>query len=470
MGVDLEPYEMDCEPCESGTPNPKQTLRNSRRASGAFGDVNDPIADEMRDIDRARMVYAQIPIVPFFDDSDATLKVLRRMRELSPTHSGCISSQQWYMFGGELTTRRYVEPGMAFDTEGADVSDAERQEFIDFVKSLSPEMTMEHILNVAKDIDDNLETYGNAFLRMDAVRIAGKEYYYIENVDAEKCRYYATLAREPKIIVVSSEWTSDFITKYPPEFVSVYPEWSDYGDGVRSSIIHVKTAARARDWYGLPISFGSLYWQYLEVQQGQHGTMGYANDFIARVFFEITAEPETDNEEIDGFDSAVQKTFTNQAGKYGHNPKRFIIRRRLPDDTPATVHEFKANTEHEYHQSMGVQAERQIIKTHGWHSLLMGMPTTGKLSNSSEFKEVYRVYYNNRIRPKQETALRPIIVAFQAFEKMQKGAVDVTGRLSLGLYNLYSDYLTTDVATVKNSGQGVQGSDPQSQSDANTNL
>ena len=84
----MEPYEMDCEPCESGTPNPKQTLRNSRRASGAFGDVNDPIADEMRDIDRARMVYAQIPIVPFFDDSDATLKVLRRMRELSPTHSG----------------------------------------------------------------------------------------------------------------------------------------------------------------------------------------------------------------------------------------------------------------------------------------------------------------------------------------------------------------------------------------------
>lgn len=468
MGQDLEAYELDCEPCEAGTPNPKQTMRNGRRSSGAFGDVTDPIAEEMRDIDRARMVYAQIPIVPFFDDSDATLKVLRRMRELSPTHSGCVSSQQWYMFGGELTTRRYVEPGMAFDTESEDVTDAEKMEFISFVKGLSPEMTLEHVLNVAKDIDDNLETYGNAFLRLDAVRIGGKEYYYIENVDAEKCRYYATQPRQPKIVVISPEWTSEFITKYPPEFVSHYPEWSDYGNGVRSSIIHIKTTARARDWYGLPISFGSLYWQYLEVQQGQHGTQGYANDFIARVFFEITAEPETDSDE-DNFDDAVKRTFTNQASRYGNAPKRYIIRRRLPDDTPATVHEFKANTEHEYHESMGAQAERQIIKTHGWHSLLMGMPTAGKLSNSSEFKEVYRVYYNNRIRPKQETALRPIITAFQAFETMQRGKMDVTARLSLGLYNLYSDYLTTETPAQVQKTSAIESTDP-TEGNADTNV
>ena len=165
----------------------------------------------------------------------------------------------------------------------------------------------------------------------------------------------------------------------------------------------------------------------------------------------------------------MKKTFTNQASRYGNAPKRYIIRRRLPDDTPATVHEFKANTEHEYHESMGAQAERQIIKTHGWHSLLMGMPTAGKLSNSSEFKEVYRVYYNNRIRPKQETALRPIITAFQAFETMQRGKMDITARLSLGLYNLYSDYLTTETPAQVQKTSAIESTDP-TEGNADTNV
>lgn len=290
--------------------------------------------------------------------------------------------------------------------------------------------------------------------------VAGKWFFYFESLDAEKCRYYATERGEPKILLVSPEWTSIYIHKYPPEFVDVYPNWSEYGNGRISTIIHLKNKVVGRDWYGLPESFGSLYWQYMEVQQGQHGTEGYANDFIARVFFEITGE-EDDGDE-DNFDAAVERTFTNQASRYGGKPKRFMIRRRLPDDKEALVHEFKSNTEHEYHTNMAALAERSVIKSHNWHTVLLGAPTPGRLGQTQEFKEVYKQKYYSVIMPWQERSIRPVIQAFQACEMMRTGRIDITGQYSLGLHNLYAEYLQ-DEAPVDQANNNDPSNDPNEQ-------
>lgn len=447
MSTDLEAIELneECVSCP-GESNPKKWAKR-RRTAAAFGDVYDPVIEELRDPDKAPMIYAQIPIIPFLDGSDATLRVLRRMRELSPTHSACIGNISDYVFGGEISIRSYIEPGMAFDTqEVKEPTDAEKAEFTAFVKSLNPEMTFENVLNDAMSIFENMKTYGNAFYRIDEITVAGQKFFYFESVDCEKCRYYATERGQPKILVISPEWTVAYISKYTPEFLNVYPFWSDFGDGRRSTIIHLKNKVVGRDWYGLPESFGSLRWQYLETQQGQHGTEGYANDFAGRVFFEITAEEDEDGDE-DNFDSMVEQTFTYQAAVYGRQPKRYIIRRRLPDDKPATVHEFKSNTDYQFHVNMGALAERQVLKSHNWHSVLLGAPTPGRIGQNEEFKEVYKQKYNSVIRKWQEISLRPIIQAMQECEIIRRGKLDVTSRLSIGLYNLYADYLKSDPET-----------------------
>ena len=440
----LEPIELDgCETYE-GT-HPKKLF--GRRRTRSFGDVIDPVAEELKDIDPSKLIYDRIPIIPFFDGGDATLRVMRRMRELSPTHGSCIGNIGHYVFGGELTTRRYIEPGMAFDSANdVPLTEAENKAFIDFVNSLNPDITFAGLLEVSQGIYENLKTYGNAFLRIDEVSVAGKKYYYFESIDCEKMRYYMTKPGEDKVLVISAEWTSAYINKYPPEFVAAYPNWSGQEGDKLSTIIHLKNKVVGRDWYGLPESFISLYWQYMEVQQGQHGTNGYANDFVARVFFEIVAEPDMDGDE-DDFDHAVEQTFTNQANAAGNKPKRYLIRRRLPSDTEAKVHEFRANTDHEFHTSMSTNAEKQIIKSHNWHSLLMGIPSPGRLGQNQEFKEVYKQYYNNVIRPWQEKSLRPLIQAFQICEMRRDGKKDITIQYSLGLFNLYSEYLKQDTTT-----------------------
>lgn len=468
MTQDLAAYEIDesCAACPDESSNPKKT-RFSRRKTGAFGDVYDPVAEELRDVELAPMIYGSFPIVPFFDNSDATLRVLRRMRELSPTHASCVGNIRDYVFGGELTVRRYVEPGMAFDMEqDTELSKNEKNVFTNFVRSLNPQLTFEHILGESIGIFENLKTYGNGFFRIDAVQVMGKWFFYFESVDAEKCRYLATERNEDKVIVISPEWTAIYIQSHPPEFIDVYPQWSDYGNGRMSTIIHIKNKVVGRDWYGLPDAFGSLYWQYLEVQQGQHGTEGYANDFIARVFFEITAEEDDDGDE-DDFDAAVRRTFTNQASRYGEQPKRYMIRRRLPTDPAALVHEFKANTEHQYHSVMSATAEREILKAHNWHSVLLGAPTPGRIGQNEEFKEVYKQKYNSVIRQWQERSLRPIIQGLQACEMMLKGRLDITTQYSFGLFNLYAEYLKSESDAMKDTKNPVP---PDNQPDDGTDV
>src|SRR5690606_3721435 len=155
---------------------------------------------------------------------------------------------------------------------------------------------------------------------------------------------------------------------------------------------------------------------------------------------------------------SVERTFTNQASRYGERPKRYIIRRRLPDDTPATIHEFKANMDHQFHVGMGALAERQIIKAHNWHSGLLGSPTPGRLGQRQEFADVHKQKYHSVIRQWQERSLRPIIQAMQAAEQLREGRMDVTLRLSLGLFNLYEEYLQTE----KDAGstQAPEATDP----------
>ena len=117
------------------------------------------------------------------------------------------------------------------------------------------------------------------------------------------------------------------------------------------------------------------------------------------------------------------------------------------------VHEFKSNTDHQYHTSMSALAEREVLKTHNWHSVLLGAPTPGRIGQNEEFKEVYKQKYNSVIRQWQERSLRPIIQGLQACEMLMTGRLDVTSQYSLGLFNLYDEYLKSDVNAMKNETQ-----------------
>ncbi len=436
----------DCtQPSEGYNPKRAKDYTTAYR-SGAFGSVANPIEEEMKDIEQVRKTYAQLPLISFFDNSDATLRFLRNLKEFSPTHGACISEIGRYVLGGEIEVTRHKEEGLYqkdFDTEA---STSENLAMVNFVKSLNPNMERRafvQLLDIAKGVYQNRKTYGNAFIRINMVTVGSSKFVYIENIDAEKCRYWATLPNEPKVIAISTLWNYDYVLRNPPDLIGVYPNMTELDNGMVSTIIHDHNKSVGRDWYGLPDAMNSLYWQYAEMQQGKYFTEGFASDFAGRVLMEYVGEAESDQTD---FEDAITDTFTNKAGT---DKKRIITRMRLPEDTPITVHEFGANTEHEFHKGISELCENEIIKSHSWNKILIGVPIAGKLGTSTEFLDIYKIKNTALISPLRHQTMQSINTALSIAEEFMTGKTTINDTVSLGLRDLYKDMITQQAEAAK---------------------
>lgn len=424
-------YGEDCDNCIDDSP--KRLFKGKKRNCNSFGIVCDPIAEEIKDLRRLNLAYSEYNIVPFFDDGDANLQFFRKTKTYSPTHGACINSICDYVIGGEFVVGHKKRSGFARRKE-REITDSEHDDYIDYLESFHPDLDGETLLEEVKGTFENWKTYGNAFIRIDSIQVAGETFVMIYNIDCEMCRYHYSRDDLNKTILISPLWSAEYLNQYPPEFVGVYPNVSEYEDGRKSTIIHIKNKVTGRDWYGEPDSLPSLYFQYLEIQLGQYSTEGYANDFTPRAFIEVTGDPE-DEESTQAFHQAVDDTFTNS----GTTKKKVMTRVRNLGDEEAKIHEFKGNNSHEFHSSMAEEAERQIIKTHNWHKTLMGIPTAGKLSSEKEFPLIFANKFKNVIRPIQKKIIAPYNLALKIADMWTGKTMSSSYTLDLG--NLHENYM-----------------------------
>lgn len=434
-----------CAECGTVPHNPKSGYlmdeRRQRRKCQSIGEyICDPIADEIRDIDTAlKMAYTKYPVVPFFDGADATLSFFRKMKEQSPTQGTCIERIGVYTFGEGLKVARKKRAGFVLTDEDVEVTDSEANQFIDFLEGLNANMDGDVLLTEMWQSHENLKTYGNYLLRVDMVEVAGSRFVYFKVIDCEEWRYKLTRANEPRVVMVSPLWTLDYINRNPPEFLPVYPRVEKTGRGVMTTAIHIKNNTLSRPWYGIPDSFQSLRYQLMEAQQGQYSTENYANDFSPRIIIEYEGDSEGDG--ADDFDKAMSQTFTNR----GKDRKRLVTRNRQIDEKPMTIHEVKANADHQFHTAMSTEAERQVVKSHGWHRVLLGSPTPGRLGENQEFQQVYRMINFATIRPYRQELLGGWHKALALADEFMNGTPTVTADMSITFDDLFKDFLEATI-------------------------
>jgi hypothetical protein len=414
-----------CTDCgQDSTYNPKRVSAYNFRYSDTFGGLVSPVAEELKDYERLPYIFGILPVIPFFDDSDATLRVLRMLASLSPTRGACIESMGDYVLGAGIKATRYRKPGVS--VVGVErLPEQEEAAVFSFIESWFTGSSMHYMQEQISNVYENLATYGNAGLMITMTAAGGARAVTYTAVDAEKFRYLAPMYEytNRKVVAISQLWTSDYITRYPPKMVSVYPELDTFEDGTVQTFIHLKNKKANRDWYGLPQAYPSLYYQFIEYQLGDYTTKGYGQDWTGKVMIETAgdvAEPGMDEDEIKAFRDSLQETFT-RSGK----SKRIIHRHRLSSDEKTMIHEFKDDTSHEFHTGMAEIAERQIIKAHNWHPELLGTPTPGRLGNAT-FQEVYMIKKRTVINPLQDWVMQPFNQLFELAKGWLGSSIEAT--------------------------------------------
>lgn len=403
----------------------------------ALASVYNPIAEEIRDPDNYRYTFAGglYSYIPYLDRGDATFKFFERMGRLSPTHGSCIKNIRTFAFGGGLVVNRKSD-GFS-DFEKTVVSDAEKTIFRDWVKSWTD---TNNLLLTAEKIYGSFKTWGGSWLECIVTTVAGQKYITYKNHDYDRGRFYADPDSEnlTKYVLISPSFSPLFLSKNPPQIVPVYPAFTNEVNGVKRTIIHLKNETVGRTWYGEPDSVMALYFEYLEYQLGRYTVEGYNLDWVAKVFFETFGDAE-DTVAKAMFDEAIMQCFTNQ----GTRKKSVMHKRSQVDAEPTKVHEFSANTNEKFHESMSNIAAEQIYKAHDWHPMF-SQKTAGSMGNSQEFREVFKMKYYTVIKPVQDKIFTAINTVLAIAEK-ELGYDNAAG-LALGCDSLFMNLLLDETA------------------------
>lgn len=392
---------VDCTDCAKIT---AKTLANVGTGYGSnclsVGDVCNPIKDELTPSQNERITgwYSNLHIVPYMGENHTALKLFSRLRNLSPTQGACIQSIKDYTLGGEFEVHRRKREGFASMGEEVEVSENEANEFIDFLESFTDGRELFKIANTSYD---NLQENGNAWLQVIFTQTAGVRSVKLKAYDQLNVRYRYSKLGEARMAYVSDEWSNEYLNKYPPMLLPVYPFVGDMGDGIFTTLIHEANLTTDRNWYGVPPSMPSIYFQWLEVQRGDYTQKEFGNGFTGKHFIEF--EGDANSDDYAEVAASFRRVFTRSG-----DARSLVLRQRAESQKAATVFDFKPNTDEKYQKFIADDAEMQIIKSHDWDGALIGISKSGKLGSSEELNRLYRWKYQTVVKPWQHRTLSPL--------------------------------------------------------------
>lgn len=385
---------------------------------GIMQNLQSPLQEEFKDGDFAA-VKLIVDYVPFMDCGDATLRVVRDLSQLSPTQAACIESKIDYCTAGGLGFKKKVDTVFKRQSnKEAVITDSEHNEYANFLSSI---LDVDTLLPKMQTSMRNRIPYGSQVVEVVLTQTAGTRGGSINIYDTAMFRF----KRENEKVItsrgyISQRWDYYYLSRNANKIVeyAMYPAFSQHEDGTMRSLIYVKDEALYRNWYGLPKSFASVYFQFLEYQLGKYTTRGYENFWLPAAFIETFDMPnETDEARAEADARELVKKLANVYTNSGDGKKLPVVfRAATHGTTPTSITQFNPQTHENFHERMSEIAQKQILKTHGWHSSLLEK-TAGSIGNNSENADIALITDKTVIRPLQENCLLPFRIAISEIEK-----------------------------------------------------
>jgi hypothetical protein len=410
-------------------------VRSDVSGSAVMSRMISPLDDEFKDGDY-EFVRGIIDYVPFLDCGDATLRVLRNMTQLSPTHGACIRLKTDYALSGGLGLKVAGDKIMRQNNRERVISDGEHDDFVGF---LDMHIGIDSLTMLLERIAFNHEGFGNRVVEIVLTQTAGVRSGSVNAYDATMFRY----AKNGKYIdhtrgYLSQRWDYSYInrnrnlvreyavSRINPNSGKLEVRFSEHEDGTFRTLLHLFTPALDRSSYGLPPAINSIYWQYLEFQMGKYHTRAYQNQLLPALIVESynlpTGEPEDKenergHEQGKGFDNSFAGAFNRAFTNYSDAPKGAMIHMEAPHGTAAsTFFTLSPPTQEGYYKTMSEITASQIMKSHNVNKLLFER-TAGSIGASTETSQAAALFDKTVIRPMQEAILLPIRIAIDEIAK-----------------------------------------------------
>jgi hypothetical protein len=255
------------------TPRDKGFYRKgSDRKKAFFYDwlnTRNPLEAEIKDGEELQKVFEEFPLIPYAGTDKFTghslLMFFMNIVNLSPTHGSCIERMTFLSFGGKVEVSREADDIFDFGDEVEVSTSVSRQEAIEVQEVLKTiKINSNNFKEFAKDIFKNYKSTGNGYLLLTLSESMGSKAASITRYDPDEVMYIKNENVEGiKYVAISNYFTREYLKKFPPKVVPVYPHFAtDSSTGTQSTLIHIKNGGK---WYGRPDSIQAFMYFYREL-------------------------------------------------------------------------------------------------------------------------------------------------------------------------------------------------------------
>lgn len=379
-----EVIEQECCP-ETPAINPKAEIARARRHSGLRGvqifNIENPILEEIEDPDWLSGIIDRWNLVPYAGTNKYSghmqLYWYLMVAKLSPTHGACINKIVKYAFGPRATFERAVDP--EYDL-GEDEEALSKERKTDFREALKEFFDFEGgISKLHRRLGYGYKATGNGWIEMTYAETMGVPKVHLRVHKVAHCMYVRTETDQARRVAISPVWREDYLEKYPPRIVPLYPQYSRDAGGVVRTIFHLKNGDN--EWYGRPDTESSDLYKYREIQDAMYLIKQAAGNFTGQVIIEAEDGDsqyddalDDDEAKANGYSSFADEFEQNWTMK-GDEPQMVMVTRRPAGAKPMFVFQFRPNTNENWYKETGTIAEDKITQSHNLTAQFMGRDT-----------------------------------------------------------------------------------------------
>ena len=204
-------------------------------------------------------------------------------------------------------------------------------------------------------------------------------------------------------IVVSENWTKQYLAKYPAKSYFVNPQWGKEDKNEISMVFHVKNQTDKNPYYGRPDSIAAYPYMFIERYTADKTVTISRQDFVSLYMLFSEAASQDSDESKEAFEAMTnairQITTLGDGGK-----SKTLAHLQYPNGgKQPNLEKLDLNRDSEWFRTITETAAKKIITSHNLFPEIIGdRKASNGIGENKALLNVYLLTDANKITPRQK--------------------------------------------------------------------